>query len=104
MAASQHLLILRRQMLRALEAASPAPLEQRDLLDSLPLLDAAGLDEARRELRLLESVGYIVNANRANPAEPWWQITADGLLAIRREHPDGLSAHLFGPQPLPPGA
>lgn len=80
----EHLLSVRRAVLKALQAAFPGPLRLDDLLQGLPLMgDSESRREAITELNALVGYGFAENVN--NAADPWYRITASGMAQIRQE-------------------
>jgi len=79
----EHLRILRRQILRALEAAGRAVLGADDLLDGLTVIGEDGRREARAELAKLQTWGFVENLGNAD--EPAYRLTESGLSQITRE-------------------
>lgn len=91
----ERLLLLRRQILRALEQAAPLVLRTDDLSDFVLL--PAPLDPAllARELEHLRTWGFISN-QQADPARPaWWRLTDTGLAQILKET-QSLDIRLWG--------
>lgn len=79
-------LILRRQLLKALHAAYPAPLDTEDLLSALPLaLTVPAPVAVAGELKNLLAWGFVENLRHDNTRTPWWRITADGVTQITRD-------------------
>jgi len=82
----ERVLLLRRQVLRALAEAGPLPLRREELADYAllpPCADPAA--ELTRELEHLRLWGFVKNL-RADPAQPgWWRLTPRGLTQIRGE-------------------
>lgn len=82
----EHVLILRRQILRALEQVYPAVAETEELVLVAPLLPYEGAgEELRRELLAMQAWGLVENLQGGLCRRPWWRITAAGLEQIRRE-------------------
>jgi hypothetical protein len=88
-------LLLRRQILRALEQAGPLPLRNDELSDFVLLPAHLEATELQRELEHLRLWGFITN-QQPDPQRPaWWRLTPTGLAQILKES-QALDLRLWG--------
>lgn len=86
MGTEEHRWVLRRQILRALAEANPAPLTPLELREAMPLGERPGLaEELHEETVRLQTWGFLVNLRGDALRTPWYRLSPEGLAQIERE-------------------